>query len=431
MRPFTLAVKALVGAALVVQVLAQTPARADAGDLDPSFGRNGRVTTDLAPGSTTILGVAIQGNGKIVAAGCASATANGCVTGDSSDDFALARYLPDGTLDESFGQGGIVVTDFTGSSDVAHAVAVQGDGKLVVAGTSVRADTPGFAVARYNRDGSLDPSFGEGGMAFTDFSGGGAYGLALALQWDGKIVVAGTTVLDIAVARFDRDGTLDPTFGGDGTVTTDISHLYESLESANAVAIQGDGRILVAGTRQEENCCATSQVALARYDPDGSLDDSFGRTGTVVSGVGGGASGVAVQWNGKIVVAANASRFAVARYNLDGTLDRTFGHRGAVYTDFAGPSVTAGMAIQGNGRIVVAGSAFIDGQYDFAVARYLATGALDPDFGIDGKVMTNFAGRDDVGHALALQGNGKIVVAGDAQLGENLSSRDFALARYL
>ena len=186
---------AAVALALITAALPAAAAAAP-GDLDPTFGSGGKVTTDVG-GSDGAQAVAIQGDGKVVAAGL------GNFAGPGTGDFALARYNPDGSLDTSFGSGGKVTTDF-GGFDAASAVAIQPDGKIIAAGRSGSGD---FALARYNPDGSLDSSFGSGGKVTTDFGGfDSAFGVAL--QADGKIVAAGFQATstqrgtDIAVARY-------------------------------------------------------------------------------------------------------------------------------------------------------------------------------------------------------------------------------------
>jgi uncharacterized delta-60 repeat protein len=239
------------------------------------------------------------------------------------------------------------------------------------------------------------------------------------------------------VARYLPDGSLDPSFGQDGTVTTDLGTTEESPSVANDVAIQGNGKIVLAGWTRAENCCATSDFALVRYNTDGTLDGSFDSDGIVIrtsSPAQDQATAVTLTWNGKIVVAGTFDdQFEVARFRRDGSRDTTFGNHGSAFADFGALSGAADVAIQGNGKIVVAGGALPDGggDYDVAVARFQPDGTLDGQFGTGGMVTTDFAGHDDVGHAVALEGDAKIVVGGDAQLGSGHASRDFALARYL
>ena len=385
------------------------------GALDPTFGTSGEVTTDFG-GSDSAQAVAIQSDGKIVAAGGTFSFPSG--------DFALARYNVDGSLDPTFGSGGKVTTDF-GGFDAASAVVIQPDGRIVAAGRSGGGD---FALARYNADGSLDPTFGSGGKVTTDFGGGFDAAFGVALQTDGKIIAVGqgASSFDFALARYNGDGSLDPTFGSGGKVTTDFTG---GFEDAIAVAIQLDGRIVVTG---QTFSGGFQKFALARYNADGSLDTSFGSGGIVTTNFGfdsafGGA--LAIQTDGKIVAAGRAGTdFLVARYNGDGSPDASFGSGGMVTTDFGGALFDAAFAValQSNGKIVAAGSAIsgFPSSADFALARYNVDGSVDASFGSGGKVMTDVGGFD-VAFGVALQADGKIIAAGQGGSGS-----DFALARY-
>jgi uncharacterized delta-60 repeat protein len=256
--------------------------------------------------------------------------------------------------------------------------------------------------------------------------GGFDLALGVAHQPDGKIVAAGQggSDFDFAVARYNPDGSLDPSFGSGGSVTTD----FGGSEAATAVAIQADGKIVTTGSTFS---AGVQKFALARYSATGSLDPSFGSGGTVTTdfGLGSGFGGaLAVQSDGKIVAAGRAgSDFVLARYNGDGSPDAGFGSGGNVTTDFGGVVFDAAFAValQANGKIIVAGSAFSFPAADFALARYNPDGSLDPSFGSGGKVTTDFGGFD-VAFGVALQPDGKIVAAGQGGSGS-----DFALARYL
>jgi uncharacterized delta-60 repeat protein len=354
-----LVVTLTIGFVAAAVCLLGVPVQAAPGDLDPSFGEGGKVTTDVGPGSEMAAAIAIQADGKIVVAG----------RGGPFSDFVLARYNTDGNLDPSFGIGGQVTTDFGGNNDAASGVAIQADGKIVAAGSAApESSCCQFALARYNTDGSLDPSFGTGGQVTTDF-GGLDEASGVAIQADGKIVVAGRggPSSDFALARYNADGTLDPSFGTGGQVTTDFGGFGDA---ANGVAIQTDGKIVAAGTG----------FALARYNTDGSLDPSFGTGGQVTTRGGDDAFGIAIQSDGKIVAAGFISfdfnqDFALARYNVDGSLD------GMVTTDFGDRSgdVAEAVAIQADGKIVAAGGAGpCSPPCKFALARYLTLPPVSP-----------------------------------------------------
>jgi uncharacterized delta-60 repeat protein len=261
---------------------------------------------------------------------------------------------------------------------------------------------------------------------------------AVAIQADGKIVAAGQTApgglsCQFALARYNTDGSLDPSFGPDGTVMTDFGGGFAAFAQARGIAIQVDGKIVAAGVGGP-----SSDFALARYNTDGSLDPSFGPGGTVTTDFGGfdGANAVAIQADGKIVAAGIGgflSTFALTRYNTDGSLDPSFGTGGQVTTQFTGLNSESamGLAIQTNGKIVAAGFAFFPFFHsDFALARYNTDGSLDPSFGTGGTVMTDFGdGVDAEGDGVAIQADGKIVVVGGA--GPCTPPCEFALARYL
>jgi uncharacterized delta-60 repeat protein len=425
---------ALWGVVALVLVTA-VPAAAAPGDLDPAFGTGGKVTTDFNSGFEEAFGVAVQDDGKIVAAG---RVLNGVST-SSCNDFALARYNRHGTLDRTFGTDGKVITDFDLGCDVARSVAVQADGKIVVAGWASPGTSFEFALARYSPDGTLDPTFGSGGKVLTDFAGGTDLALAVAVQPDAKIVAAGSASLggslDFALARYNPDGTLDSTFGSDGRVTTDYATCDDQ---AAGILLQAEGKIVAAGTADMCGGSFTFDFALARYNADGTLDPAFGSGGKVTTHFGAdddAAQDVDLQADGRIVATGVAeaadgfSDFALARYNADGTLDPGFGSGGTVLTDFASRNDDARAAvILPDGKIVAVGSAFTGSSVDFALARYESDGTLDQDFGLGGKVTTDFASGEDVASDAALQEDGKVVAAGQARIEFNT---DFALARYL
>ncbi len=358
------------------------------GSLDTTFGIGGKVTTDFAGRYDAAHGVAIQPDGRIVAAGYSE------VGGMFATDFVLARYNTDGTLDTTFDLDGKVITDF-GNGECAYDVAIDSDGHIVVVGYSYEGDSTqnDFAVARYNADGSLDTSFDGDGKVSTDFGSNADMANGVAIGPDGKIVVVGRcwrdgTATDFALARYRTDGSLDTTFGSDGKLTTD----FYGLDEAQAVAIDAAGKLVVAGYSTQSD--TREDFALARYNSNGSLDTRFGAGGKVTTNIGYSSTdypytfdyayGIAIDAQGQIVVAGYSvssvpvweggagSDFAVARYNPDGTLETAFDGDGKVTTDFGGPSdVAYGVAIDAAGRIVAAGYCRQGSIYtDFAVARY-------------------------------------------------------------
>jgi uncharacterized delta-60 repeat protein len=405
-----------------VEIL-ETRSMLAAGDLDTSFGIAGRVTTDFLENSLDRANaMAIQADGKIVVVGTTSQTGNG-------KNFAIARYLPDGNLDTSFSYNGRVTTDFAGQDDEAYGVIVQGDGKIIVAGRAKVGSESRFAVARYLDDGDLDFGFGNYGQALTNLTGFDE-AFDIALQPDGKIVVAGGTWKDIALARYLPNGTVDPDFDNDGLVTTPISFPGGDDAVARAVAIQADGKIVIAGTVGE----AYGNIVLGRYLSDGSLDETFGdQGGIIVSGLSGNdvARDVALQNDGRIVVVGTiAGNVGLARYLPDGTLDPDFHADGWLTTDLGvGNSSGQNVAIQSNGKIIAVGTAGFNGpSLNMAVTRYHPDGTLDDSFDDDGKLGIAFGQGDDFANAVAIQADGRIVVAGTTDAN---GDEDFALVRVL
>jgi uncharacterized delta-60 repeat protein len=345
-----------------------------------------------------------------------------------NDDFALARYNPNGSLDTSFDGDGKVTTDFGASMDHVFAIKLQTDGKIVVAGESYIGNID-FALARYNTNGSLDTSFSTDGKLTTDISGGSNAAYALVIQSDGKIVIAGYAslgIIDFALARYDTNGNLDNTFDTDGILTTAIG---SSTDIVQAIALQTDGKIVVAGYTVTDG---TADFVLARYNTNGTLDSSFGFEGTLITSIGAigdYVSALQLQSDGKIVVAGRSDNdFALARYTTGGLPDLSFDSDGIVTTTVGVSSATAwALAIQSDGKILAAGVAFNGNDYDFALVRYTTTGALDTGFDTDGKVTTAIGSSIDYANAIAIQADGKIAVAGYTTVG---SRKDFALTRY-
>jgi uncharacterized delta-60 repeat protein len=347
-----------------------------------------------------------------------------------------------GDLDTTFGGDGIVTTPIGSSHDFAEAVAIQADGKIVAAGYGLVGSNRDFAVVRYTTAGGLDTTFGGDGIVTTPIGSRDDYAQAVAIQADGKIVAAGYGFIaslrsdyDFALVRYTTAGGLDTTFGGDGVVTTPIG---SRADYAKAVAIQADGKIVAAGYGFIASVTAGNDFALARYTSGGALDTTLGGDGIVTTRIGSShdvAESVAIQPGGKIVLAGHSiigsSRdFALARYTSGGALDSTFGGDGIVITRIGSSHDAAeAVAIQPDGKIVVAGLSTIGSSRDFALARYTTAGALDTAFGGgDGIVTTAIGSGGDLGRAVALQPDGNIVVAG---FGFTTSSDDFVLVRFI
>jgi uncharacterized delta-60 repeat protein len=456
---------AIVAIAMTVPLALPDGAWAAPGDLDASFGTGGLVThTSFSVNDGGNL-LAFQSDGKIVLAGYV------LVGPAERTRFAVARFDANGMPDPTFGGDGVVRTRFrTGPRclEQARSVLVRPGGTIVAIGSSScprsepRAGSDSlFAVASFEPDGSLTPSFGTGGKVLTNFGSAArcsASGEAAALVADGTVVVAGTAScrsIDprFALARYLPDGSLDPSFGGNGKVRTNLTPQEDRLSD---VLIQPDGKIVASGTAAywvvEIPDALESRAALVRYESDGSLDPTFGGgdgkvTTSFHSRLCPGANesyGIALQADGRIVEGGSAAcsatvgaaphpRWVLARYRSDGRLDRTFGRDGRVVTIWSaetwGDWMWGGVAVQPNGRILAAGTAGRNISR-FTVARYRPTGRLDPSFGDDGRVRTTFgsgpACGDGVWDAAEIQPDGRIVVAGGGGC-----LRSFVMARFL
>ena len=419
-------------------------ARASAGDLVAGFGLGGKVITDFSSNIDAARAVAVYPDGRIVLAGSSESATNYLVT-----DIALARYHPDGSLDQTFGDGGLVTTDLN-ELETSNAVAIQPDGKIVVAGSISRLDrTHDFLVIRYNEDGTLDSSFGQGGVVTTDFYNTMEFAADMAITPNGEIVVAGTIYwglprIDFAIARYKANGDLDETFGSSGKVTFGLESAQESL---SAMALSSKGEIVLVGdtiTPQPE--VFNIDCIVVRLNRDGSPDASFGVDGRVITDFSAvdRFSDVALTSKGEIVAVGTVEPlspprfdFVIARYDRHGSLDQSFGTGGVVFTDFSVRDDFAfSVAVRPNGRIVVAGTSgnvIGSNENDFALARYERDGNLDQSFGSDGLVTTDFFGDTDEVKAIAILPSGRIIAAGLTWYRRNdpfFPSRDFALAEY-
>jgi uncharacterized delta-60 repeat protein len=367
------------------------------GTPDPTFGTAGVVTTFFGSSHAGSNSMAIQNDGKIVMAGYQ-------FTNAATITFAVARYNTNGTLDNSFDGDGKVTT-IIGANDEANAVAIQTDGKIVVAGESTLGVTDVFAIARYKVNGTLDSTFDGDGIVTTSITSSGGHANAKAIQLDGKIIVAGSSFgqnnTDFGIARYNSNGSLDSTFDGDGIVVTDIG---SSDNLVNALVIQPDGKIVAAGSTYNGS---TLDFAIARYTTEGSLDNTFSGDGKLIIPSGGdspGEAGLAIQTDGKVLIAGgDGSRFFITRINRAGIPDSTFGGDGIVTTLIGSRGEATSVIVQPDGKIVTAGHAFTGIGYDFAVARYNTNGSLDNSFDADGKLTKNVNGND-LGYAMKLSG---------------------------
>jgi uncharacterized delta-60 repeat protein len=417
------------GAALVFVAVAVAafvaPADATPGDLDPTFSRNGLVRTGFgAGGYSHANAVAIQPDGRILAAGDADLD-----DPETDPDLAIARYLPDGRLDSSFSSNGKLRADF-GGADTAEAIALQGDGRIVVAGTS----NPGLLIARYLPDGTPDPSFSGDGRLITNFSAND-----LALDSDGRIVVAGTrSGPEAALARFEPDGTPDTSFSGDGVATVG----FAEASSGYSVAIEPQGNLVLGGRSvvTQDGDDSYADLALARFKPNGDPDLSFSGDGLATADIidSDSALDLALRPDGRIVAAGaicivdfwdGTCAGVTAQFNPDGSLDGSFGDQGiqSLWAPFHAGTVGEALALTGDGGIVVAGETLPDRFYtapiDFALFSLDPDGSRNLSFTEHGVWTTDFLSGYDRASDVELQSNGRIVVAGS-------SDSQLALARY-
>ena len=334
-------------------------------------------------------------------------------------DAVVVRLNTDGTLDNTFDTDGIVIIDLGGEDLGAYDVAIQADGKIVIAGYYYGGPMGDFMVARLNTDGTLDNTFNSDGVATVDIAGtSDDEGISLAIQADGQILLVGFTDNgvdgDVAVVRFDgADGLLDFTFDGDGILTYDSG--FDELSAS--IAEQTDGKIVISGYLDKTT---DVDVAVIRLDSDGSFDNTFDTDGIVLTDIAGDDDEgmfLSLQADGKILVASTtyggtSSDFAILRYNTDGSLDASFDTDGIVLTDFGGGDDYGYSVIEQTDGKIVAVGSAISTFSNFAVARYNSDGSADATFGTGGKVTTSMPGGDSEIYRLALQIDGKIVVTG-------------------
>ena len=347
-----------------------------------------------------------------------------------SADSAATNNYPPGTLDPSFGQEGKVITDIS-YTDTGYAVTVRPNGKILLAGFANNS----FGLAQYNTDGSLDSSFGSNGIVTTRFFEDKDCAFSIVLQPDGKVILAGITSTpesqdDFAIVRYNTDGSLDSTFGIGGKVNTD----FGDTERALAIALQSDGKIVVAGYRGTND--DDFRPVVARYNANGSLDSSFDNDGKLVLPFTQGSRGFALvlDQDGKILVTGDMKTQETFDYDVmvfrlqpNGSLDPTFGSDGLVTTDFDS-IYDSGYAIarQGDGKFIVAGSSYPD---ITILSRYNNDGSLDINFGENGKVIANRTGDTESVSTVALQADGKILVGGSSY---TISTQwDFILTRFM
>ena len=392
---------------------------------DPEFGTDGLVTTTAEERMDVAYAIAIQPNGRALLAGRSSK--------DEIGEMALVCHSWNGSRDVFFGSEGRVRLDIGSGDDGANAVAVRSDGRILLAGYASSASDRDIALVRLMANGSLDPVFGTEGKVIAAFGSGDDVAQAVCLDAEGRILVAGSSIngsnRDLVVARFDEGGTLDPVFAVGGWMAIDLG----GDEIAYAMATQSDGRILVAGTTHDGQ---NGSVLIARLGTEGLLDPTFGEAGSVVLDMGTGdhvALAVIVDAQQRIIVAGRTSdgdneNVLIARLAMDGTLDPMFGNGGWVSIGSPDSDESASsILVRLDGTVLVCGYIRTDTIVDFHLVRVQQNGELDPGFFQDGFVTVDLGEGDDRAYAMALQQDGSLVVAGSAVVS---GTEDFAIIRF-
>lgn len=400
---------------------------ASSGAPDKTFSTDGVVTQPVGTADDIAYAVAVDSRSSVYVGGL---TRNG-----ATNDFAVAKFTSAGTLDTTFNATGLATTAIGTGNDSIGALAVQPDGKLLAVGQAFQGGTWDFALVRYTTNGALDSTFDGDGRVITSIGTADDIAQAAAVDGNGRIVVAGSSVAAsrnrFALARYTTTGSLDNTFGSSGIVTTSFT-TASTDDMAYAVAIQPDGKIVVGGHSHQSS---GKFFALARYQTNGALDSTFGGGGLVLTSVdtdGADLYAMALETGGRIVAAGRsfgiADSIAMARYLTDGSLDNTFGTNGvATLSPSTGDDIGFGLALTGNGKAVVAGFSLRSGNPDISLVRALRNGAVDTSFGSGGTVFSSLTTRDDFAHAIALTRDGRLVVAGSTHNG---TDHDFAVLRY-
>jgi uncharacterized delta-60 repeat protein len=400
-------------------ILAQT-------GLDKDFAGSGKLTRSITPGFDFAIATAVQTDGKILVAGYATFSGN--------TNFIMLRYLANGLMDVNFGDSGTVKGDF-GKTEMAFAMVVQPDGKIILAGQGNPGSNSDYALARYKSNGRLDSSFGVNGYTTAAIGNFDDVIQAISLQKDGKIVVAGYSGAypnyDFSVARFKANGVIDSSFSSDGRLVMPIG---TAADIVTAVGIQSNGKILLCGRSVRGGAY---DIALMRLMPDGGLDLDFASSGIALTSIGGaddGAAGMVIQPDHKILVGGYGNTgsfndFALVRYDTTGLPDNSFSGDGkqslAIGTENDG---AVAIVLQPDGKILLGGTAKIGSYTNFALARFKSNGDPDASFGTNGKTSFAIGSTNDAMLGMALQSDGKIITAGVSHNGTNY---DVAIARFI
>jgi len=418
------------------------------GDLDPTFGLNGRQVINSGPGADLAWGIDSLPDGRIV------------MGGQASENCAVSMLFPDGSIDTSFGVAGVLQLDFDNSNDTdesCYDLVIQPDGKIIIVGDFDNGSNIDIMAIRINTNGTLDTSFSGDGYAFVDFglsTDSKDLGRGVALQADGKIVISGSVEtsddnVDVGLVRLNSDGSRDTSFDGDGRVTLAID-LYESTSDfAFAVKIQPDGKIIIAGWAVADSVNNTRDMLVARFTSTGDPDPGFNFVGyRVISfNLGGNnddaAADLVILDNGTIVIGGFAREvsgydFAAAAVTSIGQMDTQFSNNGLLVVPFdlglTNDDIGFGMEKDSHDRVILTGYISNNESIDFGVIRFLADGTLDNSFGQLGKVVIPFdiqSGNIDQGLDAHILPNDSILISGAIGVNHATEDYDFGVAKLL
>jgi uncharacterized delta-60 repeat protein len=396
--------------------------------LDTAFGTNGAVTTDIEGGRDILSATAVTPDGHLLAAGYSEGQ-----YGSHPFHFAVVEYNADGSLNTSFGTGGkVVLSGFTStSSDNAEAIVVQSDGKFILVGFTTDSSYAKVALARFNSDGSLDTTYGTSGRVVSDTLDGNGppyldiHYMAAALDSNGKLLVTASKDGDFELSRYTTAGALDTTFGSSGTVVTDVG----GTDTANSIAIQSDGKIVVAGN-------SGNSLGVVRYTSSGAPDTTFA-TGGIFTGLYQAwrvafCDGIAIQpSDGKILIGGESQTGstsygpAILRLTTSGAIDTTFASSGSVVVASLDGWTGFSFIRQTDGSLVLVGGAPTGGS---CTVRFTSSGSLDTSFAGTGIAIMDM-GFQDVGLSVTDFG-GNIIVGGTINKLDG-NGEDFAVVEYL
>jgi uncharacterized delta-60 repeat protein len=398
------------------------------GMLDQTFGNGGKVLSDYENGFDECHSLALYPDGKIIAVGYANTSANGY-------QLDINMYKQNGTLDSAFADNGKLVWVNGLGQTFGNSVLLQADGKIVVGGKVAKGTNDDFLIGRFEAAGYPDFNFGVGGFTNTEFNQfQNEECNAIALDKNENIIAVGTASNNVALARYTSFGILDNTFGSNGKVQTIFSG---GLAWGKAVAIQPNGKILVAGYFYNSN--TDYDFTLIRYNYDGTIDSTFALNGiaTVDFGLADYCSALSISSTGDIVIAGTSetntgiSKIAIAKYDSTGAPVLSFGNSGKVLITLDNAAYIKSICLQPDDKIIAAGQYFNYNNFadSIILMRFLPNGNIDASFGINGKATTDFGNDYNLARSVILQTDGKILVGGYANIaGNNVS--DFALARY-